>query len=276
LRKVVKPMIPAWFVAVRGEVPRSAAILLGVVPVALMILLWWILTLGPAEERSIAPTILPSPGEVLQSVPELLTNRNLVLHIGASLQRVGFSYFLALAIVFPLGILMGAFGSASAAFTPIVTASGYVPIATLVPLTMSWFGTGELQKVIFLAMAFGIYLLPLVAKAIDGVPDVYLRTAFTLGASRWQIVSRVLVPVAMPDIWHSMRLAFGVGWTYLVLAEVVVLVDGLGYLIEISRRRGPREHIYLTIIVISLISWIADQAWGQLGSRLFPYRRSRA
>ena len=73
-----------------------------------------------------------------------------------------------------------------------------------------------------------------------------------------------------------MRLAFGVGWTYLVLAEVIVLVDGLGYLIEISRRRGPREHIYLTIIVISLISWIADQAWEQLGARLFPYRRSRA
>jgi NitT/TauT family transport system permease protein len=252
------------------------AILLGAVPVALLILLWWILTLGPVEERSIAPTILPSPGEVLQSVPELLTNRNLLHHIGASLQRVVLSYFLALAIVFPLGILMGAFGSASAAFTPIVTASGYVPIATLVPLTMSWFGTGELQKIIFLAMAFAIYLLPLVAKAIGAVPDVYLRTASTLGASRWQIVSRVLVPVALPDIWHSMRLAFGVGWTYLVLAEVIILVDGLGYLIEISRRRGPREHIYLTIIVISLISWIADQVWAQLGSRIFPYRRSRA
>ena len=252
------------------------AVLLGLVPVVLLMLLWWILTRGPVEERSISPTILPSPGEVLQSVPELVTNRNLLVHIGASLQRVGLSYLLALAIVFPLGIVMGSFGSARAGFTPIVTASGYVPIATLVPLTMSWFGTGELQKIIFLAMAFGIYLLPLVVKAIDAVPEVYLRTASTLGATRWQIIQRVLVPVAVPDIWHSMRLAFGVGWTYLVLAEVIVLVDGLGYLIEISRRRGPREHIYLTIIVISLISWIADQAWEQLGARLFPYRRSRS
>src|SRR5262249_8684640 len=158
-------MVPSWIGAVRGQVPRGMAILLGLMPVALLVLLWWILTRGPAEERSIAPTILPSPGEVLRSVPELVTNRNLLLHIGASLERVGLSYFLALAIVLPLGVMMGSFGSAGAAFTPIVTASGYVPIATLVPLTMSWFGTGELQKIIFLAMAFGIYLLPLVAKA---------------------------------------------------------------------------------------------------------------
>jgi len=58
------------------------------------------------------------------------------------------------------------------------------------------------------------------------------------------------------------------------VAEVIVLVDGLGFLIEFSRRRGPREHIYLAIIVISLIAWIADLLWERLGGLLFPYRRS--
>jgi ABC-type nitrate/sulfonate/bicarbonate transport system permease component len=76
---------------------------------------------------------------------------------------------------------MGSFGSISAIFTPIATASGYIPIATLVPLTMSWFGIDEFQKVMFLAMAFGIYLLPLVVNAIASVPDIYLRTSYTLG-----------------------------------------------------------------------------------------------
>jgi ABC-type nitrate/sulfonate/bicarbonate transport system permease component len=50
-------------------------------------------------------------------------------------------------------------------------------------------------------------------KAIDAEPDVYLRTAYTLCASRWDVIRRVLVPVALPEIWHSMRLAFGVGWS---------------------------------------------------------------
>jgi NitT/TauT family transport system permease protein len=136
---------------------------------------------------------------------------------------------------------------------------------------MSWFGIGELQKIFFLAMGFGIYLLPLVVNAIESVPDIYLRTSYTLGASRWDVIRRVLVPIASPDLWHAMRLAFGVGWTYIVLAEVVVMVDGLGFLIQNSFRRGPREHIYLVIVVITLIAWAADLGWQRLGRALFPY-----
>ena len=275
MRKFILHMIPHWCLAIRGTAPRGAAIVLGLLPIALLVLLWWFLTLGAVEERAIGPSILPSPKEVILSVPELVTGRDLLRHIGASMRRVGLSYLLALAVLLPLGILMGAFGTVRAAFEPSMTASGYIPIATLVPLTMSWFGTDELQKIMFLSMAFGIYLLPMVLKAIDAVPDVYLRTAFTLGTSRWQSISRVLIPVALPDLWHGMRLAFGVGWTYLVLAEVVVMVDGLGYLTEISRRRGPREHIYLVIMTITLIAWVSDLVLDRLGGLLFPYRRSR-
>lgn len=263
-----------WFLAIRGRVPGNVGILLGVVPILLLMGLWWVATRGEVEDRAIGPQILPSPGEVVQSIPELLTQRDLINHILSSLRRVGLGYLVALAIVLPLGILMGSFGSARAILSPSATASGYIPIATLVPLTMSWFGTGELQKVIFLAMAFGIYLLPLTVSAINHVPEVYLKTGYTLGASRWQTVRRVLIPIAMPEIWHSMRLAFGVGWTYLVLTEVVVLTDGLGYLVAISQRRGPREHIYLVIVVITLIAWAADLAWTLIGRQLFRYMKS--
>jgi NitT/TauT family transport system permease protein len=263
-----------WFLAIRGRVPRKVGILLGVVPILLLIGLWWVATRGEVEDRAIGPQILPSPDEVVQSIPELLTQRDLVTHILSSLRRVGLGYLVAVALVLPLGILMGSFGSARAFLTPSATASGYIPIATLVPLTMSWFGTGELQKIIFLAMAFGIYLLPQTVSAIDHVPEVYLKTGYTLGASRWQTVRRVLIPIAMPEIWHSMRLAFGVGWTYLVLTEVVVMTDGLGYLVAISQRRGPREHIYLVIVVITLIAWAADLVWTLIGRRLFRYMKS--
>ena len=260
---------------IRGQVPRGISIALGAVPVVFIFLMWFLFTAGAPEERRIAPTILPSPVEVVQSIPELIGNRDLFHHVWASIRRVGLSFILALVIVLPLGILMGSFGSIGATFSPVATASGYIPIATLVPLTMSWFGIDELQKIMFLAMAFGIYLLPLVVKAIEGVPDIYLRTSYTLGATRWQVIYRVLVPIALPDLWHAMRLAFGVGWTYIVLAEVVVMVDGLGFLIQNSFRRGPREHIYLVILAITLIAWIADLAWERMGRLLFPYRRSR-
>ena len=274
-------MIPKWFFEIRGRVPRTASLLLGLMPIAALVLVWWLLTRGIPEERVLGPTILPSPAEVGASFNDLLTtadsdSRTLFDHIGISLRRVGLGFIVALAVVLPLGILMGAFGSVRSTFDPVVTASGYIPIATLVPLTMSWFGLDEMQKVVFLAMAFGIYLLPLVISAIDAVSDVYLRTAYTLGASRWQVIRRVLVPVALPEIWYSMRLAFGIGWTYLVLAEVVVKAGGLGDVIDTARRRAMSGRVYLVIVIITLIAWIADILWVRTGAIFFPYRRSRS
>jgi ABC-type nitrate/sulfonate/bicarbonate transport system permease component len=268
-------MIPNWLSAIRGQVPRKVAVFLGMIPIAGLLVVWYFLTNGQVEERIIAPSILPSPREVWDSVGELIYRRDLVHHILASLQRVGLSYLLALVCMLPLGILMGSFGVVRSMFTPITTASGYIPIATLVPLTMAWFGTDEKQKIVFLAIAFAIYLLPMIIQAIDSVPEIYLKTSYTLGSTKLETVFHVLIPVAMPDIWHGMRLAFGVGWTYLVLAEVVVFTDGLGFLVAFSQRRGPREHIYLVILVIAIIAWIADLIWSYLGNLLFPYKRSR-
>lgn len=269
-------MIPRWLWAVRGTVPRLYAVLLGLLPVLAVLGIWAALTAGPVEQRSISRLILPSPVEVFESVPSLVNDRELLQNTWASIQRVGLGYLLAVGVVLPLAILMASFGVPRAIFSPITTASGYVPIATLVPLTMAWFGTSEEQKVIFLAMAFGIYLLPMVLKSIDSVPDVYLRTSYTLGASWLATIYRVLIPVALPDIWHGMRLAFGVGWTYLVLAEAIDMsAGGLGALVQMSQRRGPREHIYVVILLIALIAWLADMGWAYLGQWLFPYRRSR-
>lgn len=273
-------MLPAWFSEIRGKAPQKVAIVFGLVPVLLLLAVWWFVTSGEAEERVISPLILPSPHEVIASVPELLhendqQGRTLFQHIQLSLFRVVVSFLLALAVTLPLGIAMGAFGSARALFLPLATASGYIPIATLVPLTISLFGSGEKQRIIFLALAFGIYLLPLIMRAIDGVPDVYLRTAYTLGASRFQTIFGVLVPVALPDIWHSMRLAFGVGWTYLVLAEVVVKEGGLGDLIDTARRRALPGRVWLAILIITLIAWIADLAWDRVGKLIFPYRSTQ-
>ena len=268
-------MIPNWLCAIRGQVPRKVGVFLGAIPIAALFLVWYLLTRGAVEERIIAPSILPSPAEVWGSVSELLYRRQLMHHILISLERVGLGHLLALVFMLPLGILMGSFGVFRSMFTPLTTASGYIPIATLVPLTMAWLGTDEKQKIVFLAMAFAIYLLPMIVRAVDSVPEIYLKTAYTLGTSKIKTVFRVLIPIAMPDIWHGMRLAFGVGWTYLVLAEVVILTDGLGYLVAFSQRRGPREHIYLVILVIAIIAWIADLIWSYLGILLFPYKEAR-
>lgn len=260
---------------IREPLPVVWAWLLGILPIAALLLVWSSVTTGAAEERVISPTILPSPAEVVASFPQLWFDRALTRNFAVSFVRVVEGFALALAVAFPLGVLMGSFTKVKAAFTPLTVFGAYLPIPTLVPLTLSLFGTGEMQKVMFLALAFGIYLVPLIVAAVDGVDDTYLKTAYTLGASPGQAVSRVLLPIAWPEIFQAMRLGFGVGWSYILLAEMVDVGRGLGGIIITSQRRGPREHIYLVLLAIVAVAFLTDKLWAAIGRWLFPYREQK-
>lgn len=265
------------FFRIRGTERRSTALLLGLVPVAALLLLWWMVTAGPSvEERLISPVILPSPVEVAVSFPSLWFRRALSRSVVTSLGRVLAGFAVAAAIAVPLGIAMGAFTKVRALFNPLAVMGSYLPIAAIVPLTLSWFGTGELQKIMFLAIASFVVLLPLVVKAIDDVDSVYLNTAYTLGANRFQAVTKVLLGVAAPQLFDALRLTIGVGWTYIILAEIVDAERGLGSLIIISQRRGPREHIYLVLLVIMAMAFLIDRAFVVAARWLFPYREEQA
>ena len=263
------------FLRIREPLSAWKAVLLGLLPVVALLALWAFVTTGAPEERVISPTILPSPSEVVQSLPLLWFDRALTRNLAVSFTRVVQGFALAVAISFPLGVMMGAFTKVKAAFTPLTVFGAYLPIPTLVPLTLSLFGTGELQKVMFLALAFSIYLVPLFVAAVDSVDDTYLKTAYTLGASKGQAVSRVLLPISWPDIWQAMRLGFGVGWSYILLAEMVDVGRGLGGIIITSQRRGPREHIYLVLVIIVAVAFLTDKLWAIVGRFLFPYRSGK-
>ncbi len=228
------------------------------------------------ETRVFAPVILPSPSEVFSSLPQLWSARSLPKNILYSFLRVAAGFLMAFLVIFPLALLMGTFSKFKALFAPLMLFSGYLPIPALVPLTMCLFGTDETQKIMFLAIGFAIYMLPMFVKAIDDVDNVYLQTAYTLGASKYQILNKILLPIAMPSLFDAMRLGFGVGWGYIILAEMVDMGSfGVGSLILTSQRRGPREDIYLVLIAIVVMAFITDKIWEKCGQKLFPYRNEK-
>lgn len=245
-------------------------------PPATLSVTLWVYAFENVESRLLSPTILPSPGEVVRSVRALWNDRRPFWNVGNSFKRVALGFLVALTVTFPLGIFMGSFSRWKSLFAPLMTFGGYLPIPTLVPLTMSLFGTSELQKVMFLALGFGIYLLPLFVKAIEEVDNVYLQTAYTLGATRAQTVWHILLGIAWPNIYDAMRMGFGIGWGYIILAEMVDMGSGgVGAMILVSQRQGPREHIYLVLLIIVLIAFITDKLWEWGGDWAFPYRRMK-
>ncbi len=258
---------------VRGEVSRPRAVLLTFVFCVLVLGGWWFVTRGERlEDRILTRLILPNPVEVLEAFPALHFQQGLVRSAGTSFVRVTTGFVLAVIVAVPLGVYMGTFPSVAAFFRPLSLIGAYVPIVVFVPLTLAWFGSTEVQKIGFLFIGCFVALLPLVIKTTGDVPASFLDVAVTKGATQWQLVWQVIFPVARADLWDHLRGVYGVGWGWIILAEVVNAEKGLGYLISISERRGRTAEIYAVIIVIVLIAIACDQLWRLSGRLLFPYR----
>jgi NitT/TauT family transport system permease protein len=238
--------------------------------------LWWFVTRGEPEERILSPSKgLSSPWETFSSFHSLWFDRALTRNILTTLRRVGSGFGLATLVGVPLGILCGCFTRINAFFLPVTLFGRNIPVAALIPLTFSLFGIGELQKVMFIFIACVAFIVSDTARAIGDVRESYVDSAYTLGAGRWQTIMKVLVPLAMPSVFNSLRLLFSLAFGYIMLAEVVKFggeSGGLGDIINTSQHRGPREHVLLVLLIIPVVALVIDHVLLWIQKELFPYR----
>jgi len=267
------------FFKLREQPPLWQRVVAGAACLALILLLWFLATNGKAEEHWVTPAILPSPGEVLSSFHSLWFDRALSRNAAWSLWRVLAGFGLATLIGVPLGILCGTWPRVNAFFAPISVFLRNVPISALVPLTLVWCGgICEKQKVEFIFIACVMFVVFDAARSVASVDDRYVQTALTLGASKFQVVMKVLVPLSLPDIFGSLRLLFGLAFGYIILAEIVGsegASGGLGKLIEDSQKRGLNEHIYILLATITVLAYLIDRALYFVHGKLFPYREGK-
>jgi NitT/TauT family transport system permease protein len=252
------------------------AVLLGVVCLGLCGGVWWWLTSGEiAEERMLGPAVLPSPGETFSDIHSLWFDHALSRNTVVSLRRVVLGFGLAALVGIPLGVLCGCFPRVNAFFAPLMIGGRNIPVAAVIPLTLSLFGIGEFQKIMFIFIACVAFIVMDTATAIAEVSSRYVDTAYTLGASRRQIILKVLVPLAMPSIFNALRLLFGLAFGYIMLAEVIQTQDvgGLGSIINFGQSRGGhRTYILLVLMLIPLVALAIDRALFWTQRQLFPYQ----
>src|SRR4029453_15954249 len=159
----------------------------------LLLLAWWLVTLGAVESRLVSPVVLPSPREVFSSFASLLNERALVESIAATLRRVLLGFGLAALVGVPFGIAAGSWRVIEATGAPVALFGRNLPVAALIPLTILWFGIDETQKVMFIFIACVPFVYSDTVRAIGNIADRYVETAQTLGASSGQIVAKGLV-----------------------------------------------------------------------------------
>ena len=230
----------------------------------------------PATGFRMARLYLPAPEVTTNRFLELnadgYRNFTLVQHTWASLQRVLLGFFFGALIGIPLGYAMGLTNWARGWFDPIVEFMRPVPPLALIPLMIIWFGIGEQSKVILLFLA-ALWIMAIAARSgVSGVAIAKVHAAYSLGASKWQILRKVIIPNSLPEIFTGARVAMGVCWGTVVAAELVAAEKGLGMMIMVASKFQLTDIVIVGIILIGIIGFLIDICIRFLESWLVPWK----
>jgi NitT/TauT family transport system permease protein len=221
---------------------------------ALPLLVWFALS----GLHAVKPLFLPSPAAVVRAGVELATSGLLLQDALATVGRVAIGFALVVAVSVPLGIAMGTLPAARALFEPMIGLVRYMPAPAFIPLLIIWLGLGEPSKIALLFVGTVFFNTLMTADVAALVPKQLIDTSYTLGAGRWTILWKVILPHSVPGIIDAMRVNIAATWNLVVVAELVAAQGGLGYRITRAQRFLHTDQIFAVLIVIGLIGVSLD------------------
>jgi taurine transport system permease protein len=234
------------------------------------------LNIIPNTGVQMEPIWLPSPEAVWSRLGEIATvgyrNSTLAEHLGFSLFRVIVGFLLGALVGIPLGYAMGLSNWFRGWFDPIVEFMRPVPPLALIPLVIIWAGIGEVGKIILLFLA-ALWIMAIAARSgVSGVRISKVHAAYSLGASKWQIMRHVIIPNSLPEIFTGARVAMGVCWGTVVAAELVAAEKGAGMMIMVASKFQSTDIVLMGIILIGIIGFSIDMLMRQAEKWLVPWK----
>jgi len=193
-------------------------------------------------------------------------------HIGISLQRIAFAFFLATGLGVPLGLFLGWSKSFREFIFPLFEVLRPIPVLAWVPLAIIIFSGSE-TPVIFLTFLASFFATTLnTMLGVESIDESYSRAAYCLGASRWQTFIHVVIPGAMPYIFTGLQISIGVAWFSLVAGEMVSGQYGLGYLINTAYMMIEYPKIIIGMITLGVVGYTTSAMVRMMGDYLMQWR----
>jgi len=256
--------------SVPGE---GSSVAISIVTVIALFALWWVAT----HFGWIRDIFLPQPERIFTSFieawnGEIQGGKPLWEHFMWSLIRVFAAFALACVTAIPAGIAMGVSRIARGIFDPPVEFYRPLPPLAYLPLIVIWFGIEETAKIVLIYLAC---FAPLAMAARAGVKSVMIEqinAAYSMGASKWQVIRHVIVPAAMPEIFTGMRIAIGFGWTTLVAAEMVAATAGLGQMVLNASNFLRTDVVIMGIVVIGAVAYLFDLLMRRVERLVVPWK----
>jgi ABC-type nitrate/sulfonate/bicarbonate transport system permease component len=254
---------------IRSEVSPRTRLALAIGSWGVLVSVWFAIT----HFGLVPPFSLPNPKGVVQAFVRLWTEYDLLQNVFQSWWRIGQAFLLCVVIAIPLGLLMAAFGWLHDVVNPIAAPMRSMPITAFLPAFIALFGIDETEKVSFLFFGMFFYLLAVVVEEVKRVDQSLLETAYTLGATRPQVLW-LMFRASFPSVFSSFRILYDIGWTYVILAEMINARKGVGYMLEAARKVMDFERVFACIVAIGVAAFLFRRLLTLVEDRLFPWRKT--
>ena len=240
---------------------------------------------GRAPPRGVPanPVYLPSPGEVARAFytsfttpPETKDGQWLHQSLWHSIRIIFWGYVISSLIGVPLGILCGAYAALARVNEPFIEFFRYLPAPAFGALMVAILGIYDGPKIAIIVIGTFFQQVLIIANTTRKLDPALLEAALTLGTRSRQLLTRVVVPAILPDLYRDQRILLGWAWTYLIVAELIGTTSGITWFITQQARFQHFPNVYAAIAMIGIIGLGTDMLLALLGRRLFPWDRSLA
>ncbi len=217
---------------------------------------------NPVKAPLIKPLFLPSPPTIAKRFVRLLDEEfsggTILRHIWESVKRVYGAFVFGVLVAVPLGILMAINRYIRGFFDPIIEFYRPIPPLAYLPLMIVWFGIGETTKVLVILLAVFAPMVLSARAGVRSVPIEQIHAAYSMGATRMQVIFLVILKGALPEILTGMRISMAFGWTTVVAAELAAAQAGLGAMIKAAADFLVTDVVIVGIVVIGVIAYSSD------------------
>jgi NitT/TauT family transport system permease protein len=192
-----------------------------------------------------------------------------------SIQIIFWGFLISSLIGVPLGILAGTYASLGRLSEPFIEFFRYLPAPAFGALAVAILGIYDGPKIAIIVIGTLFQQVLIIANTTRKLETTIIEAARTLGTRGLRLVTRVVLPGILPDLYRDQRILLGWAWTYLIVAELIGTSSGITWFITQQARYQHFENVYAAIIIIGIIGYGSDLLFALLGQRLFPWDRSQ-
>lgn len=254
--------------SVQGIRSRLKLLLLGSVFPVVLVILWELLSrYGILQEH-----LLPSPTGIVHTVLEMGREGTLWAHMGITLYRVVVGFSLGTVAGVLIGTVVGIRRTAEQLFDPLIQAFRSIPSIAWVPLFILWMGIGESSKITLIAVGvfFPVYLN--IVSGIRGVDRKLIEVGHIYHLTPLEQIRRIILPASLPSFLVGIRSGLGLGWMFVVAAELMGASQGLGYLLVFGQNTYSPQLIIASIVLFAVLGKLTDAVLKYIELKLLHWR----